>query len=946
MTQAERDWEQGAFQRAYAAFRDAALTQPDDLALQRRYAEVSEDLNQFEEARRVSEILWARGEADRALLQRRLRLSEETLPALQRAEALSWLEALPEGWEKEALRAEVLFSTGDFAGSRELFVRLSQEAPPEEQAAFALSAAMTFSASEDWAGGLAWLQTRAASQNLDGPLSLMEGTFLALLDRTEESLAELQQAYETFGDWDLLLRCVEVALCAERPDMARQALPSVAELAEREAPESEGPRSRLRLTKAYLAAIAGQEEILQALLQASQGEDAAAESERAFTRALLSLGEGSDAFAELEAAVQGLPGEPLPRFLLASELIATGFFEEASFQLRKMDHPLYRRWPQVVVESARASYGLGQVRGAEEELASLHARGLFTSESLLFAEALQRELGKTEEATRTARLIREQLADTPEVRFQMASEARAAGDAKAAREALLAMVQEEEVPSTWRVRSLEALLAMGQAPLVLATLQEDLGLPSTDSLLLQAAALEAEGNLAKAEERLTKAWQEDFGRETASRLAGFWLRQEKAQKAADLFRQALEQDPRANWAQASLSRLQLDSGKGAEALALAKELWNSGEQSLEVASLLTEIHFRERLWSEAAGWAEEALQLETRTNSNPALRYWLGASLLNQGEAEQAQAWLERASKQAAKPAPILGVLALCEFRLGRFEQALETLDRVEALTPGLSPSQRTLAIRCLLGSGRPGPALSLLETHGESLPIQDRVTLRALALEQQGQVEASLESLATHLAEVPGADFARRLRVLVQARSGDVASALQEAQESQLGWTEAEWNELARWAVEREAGSSAVAAFSQLTREQPESAAYWNNLAWLQLESGEYQPEKVFQAVAKARELAPENPAVANTWARALEEAERWSELRAHAQAWSRKEQSAPRWPAYLGRTEEATGNTEEALAHYREVLRLADLGFEDGIDVGAARARLRALETAAALP
>lgn len=944
---AERDWEAGEFRRAYVTFREAATNSPEDLDIQWRYARASEDLNQLAEAQRVAEAVWSAGRADRDVLMMRLRLSETVDPNLLREEALAWIDPLEEGPGKTALLAEILFSTGDFVQSRTLWMRLSTQEGAPNPADHALRAAMTFSAEEDWEGGLQWLNRVEELMGLDANTALLKGAFLAMQDDYAAAESVLASATARFPEnWDLRLRRVESLLVSNQLDAARDLVASYSGLTDsEEASGDPGPRRRLRLIKAFLATLDGGLIVLEGLLQAIDEESEIAEAERAFYRGLLAEmrdnARGATVFSELEGAVLGLPNEPLPRVVFAARLNAAGAYAKADILLREVRHPMYRLWPVVILETARALDGLGQTWTADTSLAGLHARGFYTAESLRLAYDMQTRLGKSVEARQTQELMANLLSSSPQAQYDRAIALRDSGRDQRAIEAFTAIATDASFPTPLRTQAVADLLEQDAAAAALRALENENGMPEATAQMLRARALETQGDIDGAQAAFEAALAARFSWETASNLANFWYRQERVDLAEAVFRDGAETHPDALWTQVALSKALLNRGAIDQALELAQLVWSEDSNSLDAATVLTEIQFAKKDWKQAETWAQRAIDLDNEREPNPALFYWLGSATLNQGNAQFARSWLSRAQSITGDDPTVMEALASCDFALGNHSSALEWLGRLETVAGELSPTLRSLSIQSSMRAERYEEALAETERYASDLGPENALALRALILEKQGAVPDALELLESYRGAHPDSDTALRLWVFLQARSGDITAGVARARE-EGEWSENDWSELAGIAIAQKQLDAAILALETLTKTYPNEPSYWNNLAWIRLDTqGTEAGNLAAEEAEKARGLDPDNPDVIDTFARALIAAGRFEEAITTAEPWSKRQAASPRWHWYLGQAYEATQDPDQAIFHFREVKTLVDTGLSQGVDIEAVLQRIQSLES-----
>lgn len=941
---AESEWEQGEFRRAFVAYRKAAENHPDDVEIQWRFAQVCEDLNQFDQAKETLERAWELGKNDRDGLMMRLRLAEDSDPTRLRQKALEWIDDLTDGPNKQALRAEILFSTGEFEESRQIWIRLveSNTAPDIQDAI--LRAAMSYSSDEDWEGGLRWLVRAEELTQLDAESVLLKATFQALLDRADEAHQTLDAAAERFpNDADLAMRRIELRLVANEFEEVSGLLKAwesnyMAAL-DPEANLEDGPRMRMRLTAAFLASIQEDVAILNQLIQAQSNESEIAEAERSFYRALIAdSAEGrttTDVFASFEKAAEGLETEPLPRIVFAARLNADGAFARAESQLRQIRHPLYRRWPAFAIERARALDGLQQPWVADATLAELHSRGFYTPDSLRLAFDIQTRLGKVAEAGKIQELMARLITESPGSRYDSAITALSdPSRAEDAAKRLYTLVQSDEGGARQRLKALNALLNADRPAETLELLELNHGINPATVALLKGRAHELLGEFENAAAAFDAAVSLSPSWETISNQASYWSRQGNTARVRQILESAAAEFPNEAWPLNGLGRSYLEEENYSRAQELADQAWTKSTDKAATAGLMAEIYFKQRAWSEAELWAQRAVDHQIDPSSNPLVIYWLGVSILNQGDATRARSWLSQALELSENDPVALSAMISCEFALGAYTRVHALVNRYADIETPIPARVHALSIQAHIESGDFQTAREKIQTHREALGESSTALLMAMALEKENKTESALNALQPIIDSPEGL----RLWVFIQARSGDTKAGVERALQTDV-WAEADWVDMAGIALSREDPQSAIRCLEKLVEMKPESANHWNNLAWVRMESFPDQVEQSLIEVKKAMALDPNNASITDTYAEILLLNNDFETVLEIVEPWMAREATNAVWQFYAARASEALGDHERALSTYKECLTLAQTSIEEDIDISFVQERIDSL-------
>lgn len=216
--------------------------------------------------------------------------------------------------------------------------------------------------------------------------------------------------------------------------------------------------------------------------------------------------------------------------------------------------------------------------------------------------------------------------------------------------------------------------------------------------------------------------------------------------ARDAFRRVVEVDPGNDRAWAALGLLAAGTGDLASARdALDKALQANGTL-FEARVVRAEITLADGRAPEAAQQLQRALQIRP---DDPWATGWLGVAYLAAGNNAAAAEKLEVATRAGQGQF----ALALAESlrRLGKFDEALATLDAAKAE----SPKAKLLRGRCLLDAGRPADAEAVLRSLAASSPGDfEAHYLLGCALHAQRHWQEAAKELAL-AAGMPGAPAA-----------------------------------------------------------------------------------------------------------------------------------------------------------------------------------------------
>jgi tetratricopeptide (TPR) repeat protein len=210
------------------------------------------------------------------------------------------------------------------------------------------------------------------------------------------------------------------------------------------------------------------------------------------------------------------------------------------------------------------------------------------------------------------------------------------------------------------------------------------------------------------------------------------------QLSAELFKQAIELNPRFTLAKANLANAYLTLNRLDEAETLSRQILDEQPDSASFHDLLGGVLFKRGKLDEALRAFQKAQELEPNQGTHV---YWLGAVLSWQGNPKQALALFEKAAQLNDADADARIGAAVMLARLDRSSEAIERLRRCVELFPGSIQAKLNLA--------------QILSAHPDSTR-QDGEKALALALPVFEQMKSVPAAVSIAMAYAAAGNFSK----------------------------------------------------------------------------------------------------------------------------------------------------------------------------------------------
>ena len=928
------DWNAERYAQAFAKFK--ALTQDParqgDPQVHYEFGRAAEVLDRLDEADKAFQKAWTLGKQDRETLMARWRVNPDWSEAKRASNALQWLNEVKQPQQKQALHAEILFSTGQFVESRQKWLELwDQLAGKNPDPEWVTRTAMAFAAEREYLLGANWLESVLIqnSKNSDPETYSLLATFYALGANPSSAEQALEKGLVVFPDHPLLtLRSAELAFSVgdykKSAQVLKDFLPTEETATQQPAATLIDPELARRGRLLYYLTLEvdnNQREKRPNDVSWSWTEDSPrAEGERAFFEAIQMDPNARTTSSKhrelLEKASSLLPEEPAPNFLYARELIQLKENQEALIRLDRSRNPILEFWGPWAKTRAEALKNLGRNWAASEIINRLHARGFHTQQSLNLSLEIQEALMDRTNAAKTRLLIQSEYGATPEFRFSEALESLNSGQFSEAANRLKSLASEFPDEYRFAYQLGRALILSGDLKSAMEIARNSTSLSKAQSSLLMGQAEAVAGNSDAAKKHFIQAFETNPSQETGVNALIFLLTLKDLKTAEPIISRSISLFPTQLWPNLSRAVWLEASGSIPEAIELSESLMAKFPDSVEVAALLARLYSSTGAWTTTRRWATEALRISQgaspiRTGLAPSdktdLQAWLGAAILNEGAPASAKGPLESAVNENPNHRLGLHALASCEFALKNYSSAIRRLQHLRKISPeDWTADDTVLQIRCL----------EMLEDFesARNLLKQDRPLLGNAAIlleagieETSGNVETALNLLSNPPA---GADLSvfERNWIFTQFRSGSVSAGWEKAQGANY-LIPSDWTALAAIAINREENDIAINSLNRRVQVEPSDALARNNLAYLLLKRN--QPSDLPNAATQAGEalkISPDDSAIVDTLARIYLEQKQADAAGKLIQPWLEKDFSNPLWPYLQARIHLLNNEIESA--------------------------------------
>jgi Tfp pilus assembly protein PilF len=236
-------------------------------------------------------------------------------------------------------------------------------------------------------------------------------------------------------------------------------------------------------------------------------------------------------------------------------------------------------------------------------------------------------------------------------------------------------------------------------------------MPTAEAIAEARAALKA-GNVERAGEIAAAILRRDPSNLDALEIQALVAIDRGDDAAAEqALRAAIALAPDRRWPYGDLARLLLGQGRDEEAEAVARAALAADEANADAHAMLATLLARREMLVPAAAHFERAMAL---VGAHPDLQLGLGRALLRQGELGAARPLLEAAATGNPAALEPIAFLAELEERAGRFDLAMQLLDRAEPLAAAANKDVKLQRAAVLERRGEIEAALTILESEAE----------------------------------------------------------------------------------------------------------------------------------------------------------------------------------------------------------------------------------------
>jgi Tfp pilus assembly protein PilF len=236
-------------------------------------------------------------------------------------------------------------------------------------------------------------------------------------------------------------------------------------------------------------------------------------------------------------------------------------------------------------------------------------------------------------------------------------------------------------------------------------------MPTAEAIAEARAALKA-GNVERAGEIAAAILRRDPSNLDALEIQALVAIDRGDDAAAEqALRAAIALAPDRRWPYGDLARLLLGQGRDEEAEAVARAALAADEANADAHAMLATLLARREMLVPAAAHFERAMAL---VGAHPDLQLGLGRALLRQGKLGAARPLLEAAATGNPAALEPIAFLAELEERAGRFDLAMQLLDRAEPLAAAANKDVKLQRAAVLERRGEIEAALTILESEAE----------------------------------------------------------------------------------------------------------------------------------------------------------------------------------------------------------------------------------------
>ena len=644
---------------------------------------------------------------------------------------------------------------------------------------------------------------------------------------------------------------------------------------------------------------------------------------------LLSSVTGDDASIEGEAklyqilieAIDGLPlNQVITRFELVSRLIPGEFvvnvlkarFDAASGKpLKALDFygsikdPLYKLWPEVVINSTIALRKSGEPRKALQYIASYHkTRGAFTVRTALLQRNLLVELNENDKADQVQGLVEESVPGNINVKLQGGLLVIRNGDVDKGLDILKKLVEEngEDIRVSWTYAA--SLLRRGkvkEAIEFLETIELDSRL-----LALKAEAYTIDGNKAEANQLYLEGLKRFPVEGLHKSYCNFLIQENYPEKGFKELKKSQLIYPESTWPLKSLAVYNFNKGEVHKARSLAEKAQILEPESLDIASLLSEIYFNLQLFDKANKLCDLVIDGQEKNDKAKAIK---AMCLVGLKQFDKALLLLEDSIKSFPQSLKLSMSYVQCLLASKKPDKALTQTMQLYEKFPKVSMVVN-FHLTALRLTHNIDDALKIIEGSRLVLTQKDYALQKTSFLILQEQSDAAIKTL-----QAGGDDpSVSRALLYLELKYGDFDKAFKKTDKIQLSVSK--WRQLAHEAEKKSNFTRASSCYKKALELDGKHPVILNNYAWSTWKATGRVDDKILESSRKAAALLSDNISILDTYAQLLLEAKKYNICIDQLRLQASNSNADSRLLYWLGVAYEKTGQNRKAVKVYTNAL------------------------------
>jgi len=648
---------------------------------------------------------------------------------------------------------------------------------------------------------------------------------------------------------------------------------------------------------------------LSELLSSVTGDDAAIEGERKLYQILIEAVDGAplnQVVSEFELVSRLIPGELVVNVLKARFDTASGKPLKALEFYGSIQDPLYKLWPEIVVNSTVALMKSGEPRKALQYIASYHkTRGAFTVQTALLQRNLLAELNEKEQAEKVQEVVEKAKPENVNLKLQGGLLAIHNGDVDKGIGVLKKLEEQNRGNSQVRWTYAATLLRMGKAKEAI----EFLDTVELDGrlLALKAEALTVDGNMGEAKQVYLDGIKRFQTEELYRSYCNYLIRQNYPEEANEFLTESARLYPDSTWPLRSLAVYKFRNGDIASARALAEKAQVIDSESLEIASLLSEVYMNLKLFDEAVELCDKVISGQEKTDRAKAIK---GMCLVGVKQFDKALVLLEQCVMAFPQSLKLSMSYVQCLLALKKPEQALSQTRMLYEKFPKVAVVVNS-HVTALRYTNNIDDALEIVEKSVSILSQKDYALQKSSLLVQQGQPDAAIKTL-----QAGGDDISvSRALLYLELKYGDFDKALTKSDKVQLSVSN--WRRLANDAQRNSNFTRASICYKKALELDGKHPVILNNYAWSAWKATGRVNDELLESSRKAATLLSDNVAVLDTYAQLLLEAKKYDTCIAHLRLQASNSRADSRLLYWLGVAYEKSGKSAKAVKVYQTALK-----------------------------